>query len=145
MQQLIHQLVLNLVLTSTLAACGGSTTGGPDGGQSRTGASTGGSTGNSCDVVTVTAVTVSCESAANCVTGSCTAALSQCLGTDYLNGNFGSSPCAEYATCVKGCNCVKSCSDASCALSSTCQTCLNGPMLTCAIQSCAAAYFACTR
>ncbi len=146
MHELIHRLVLNLVLTSTLAACGGSTTGGTDGGPSNAGGSTGagGGTGNSCDVETVTAARVQiCATAAACLKTQCGSALAQCLGSDYLAGSYGSSPCAEYATCVKTCNCDATCSD-SCALSTTCQTCLNGPLLTCAVQSsCAATYLAC--
>jgi hypothetical protein len=147
MQRLIHRLVLIVVLTSTLADCGGSTTGDADGGPSNAGgsAAVGGGTGNSCDVVTVAAANVQiCATAAACVKSQCNTALTQCLGADYLRGNYGASPCAEYANCVNGCNCVKTCSDA-CGLSSACQTCLTGPMLTCAIQSCAAAYVACTR
>lgn len=147
MQQLIRRLVLIVVLTSTLADCGGTTTGGSDGGPSSAGGSTaaGGSTGNSCDVVMVTAASVGiCAKAAACLEPQCASALVQCLGSDYLQGSYGSAPCAEYATCVKGCNCDSTCSNNNCALSTTCQTCLNGPLLTCAIQStCAATYLAC--
>lgn len=148
MHELIHRLGLIVVLTSTLAACGGSTTGDPSssGGQSNAGggASVGGGTGNSCDVVTVTAARVSCATAAACLKTQCGSALAQCLGSDYLAGSYGTSACAEYATCVKGCNCDSTCSD-GCALSTNCQTCLNGPLLTCAVQQCAAAYAQCLR
>jgi len=149
MHELIHRLGLIVVLTSTFAACGGSTTGDPSssGGQSNAGggAGVGGGTGNSCDVVTFTSATVSCADAAACLKTQCGSALAQCLGSDYLAGNYGASPCAEYGNCVKGCNCDSTCSNRDCALSTTCQTCLNGPLLTCAAQQCAAAYAGCFR
>jgi hypothetical protein len=140
MVSLINRLGLVLVLVTTLSACGGTTsntegTGGAagTGGSSGVGGST---TSSSCDVVSATVAQLQVDpTAVACVKSSCSANLVPCMGTNYSQNDFGTSPCAPYANCVSACNCVSSCSS-NCIAPSACLQCLSNNVLACAVTHC---------
>lgn len=128
----------SFVFAGALNACGGSTVS-PEGsgGSAGTGGSTaGGSTSYACDVVgaTVSQLAASDPAAVSCLKANCSANFSPCLGANYALGDFGTSPCAPYATCVGGCNCVGSCSN-GCVVPTACISCLTNNVLACAVRN----------
>ena len=130
---------LVFVFVGTLSACGGSTTGGAEGtgGAAGTGGSAAaGATTSTCDVASATVAQLQLDATAvACVTTNCSANLALCLGANYAQGNYGTSDCSPYASCVASCNCVSSCSS-NCVAPTACISCLTNKVLACAVTHC---------
>ena len=128
------------VFVGTLSACGGSTTGRSEGagGAAGTGgsAAVAGATSSTCDVAGATVAQLQLDATAvACVKTSCNTNLGACLGANYAQGNYGTSDCAPYASCVAACNCVSSCSG-NCRATAQCVQCLSNNLLACAVTHC---------
>ncbi len=121
-------------LAGALSACGGSTV--SSGGSSTGGAAAGGSTPVTCDVVGATVAHLNGDpNVVACVKANCSANLPPCLGTDFALGNFGSSPCASYASCVNSCTCASPCTN-NCTIPTECVSCLTNNVAACGWTHC---------